>query len=476
MRKLITGIFLLSLIFCFSTEALANSGPVFWQGYPSSEMMAVDKNSPIVVKNEDLVFDFSGHEEGSHYTISGEVTATYEMLNPTDEKQSVQMAFPYIEALDSLSGADISITDGGTLLPYDIYIGDAVQRKEVFGQNAQDPSLAFADIIGSLTNDFYEAKSFSANEKGKLYVIEASPTTEQRINLAVDFDLDFARTKVITKGFNRYERHDKKTKIAAWCYETETLELFVLGEDIDFTVKAYTDGELKEETEACAYHVSEREVELKAYLSEYIKKNTRVAEDSSSFATQSYNLYAKYLDEHFSYNMGYISVEDLLAVENRKRVLVLLYTVEFPPESEKEISVGYMTTGTMDMTKTAKPQYKFDYILNPADNWVDFQNLNIEIITPQTAPYIIENSIELNKAGQNLYSKTLSELPQNDLFFTLYEKEKISVWDMAAGKLQNSFGYITILLAIAAVLLVAALIVVMIVTVVSRLASRHRRP
>ncbi len=466
----------MTLIFCFSTEALANSGPVFWQGYPSSEMMAVDKDSQITVENEDLVFNFSDQKDSSDYTISGKVSATYRMLNPTNKPQSVQMAFPYIEALDSLSEADISITDGGTLLPYDIYIGDAVQREEVFGQNTQDPSLAFADIIGSLTNDFYEAKSFSANEKGKLYTIEASPTTEQRINLAVDFNLDFARTKVITKGFNRYERHDKKTKIAAWCYEPETLEIFVLGEDLDFTVKAYTDGELKEETDAYAYHISEREVEVKAYLSEYIKKNTRVTDDAPIIDTQLYNLYARYLDEHFSHNMGYIPGEDLLTVENSKRVLVLLYTVEFPPESEKEISVGYMTTGTMDMTKTAKPQYTFDYILNPADNWADFQNLNIEIITPDTAPYIIESSIELDKVGENLYSITLSNLPQNDLFFTLYEKEKISVWDKVAGKFQNSFGYITILLAIAAVLLVAALIVATIVTVVSRLANRHHRP
>jgi len=78
------------LIFSFSL-VFANSGPVFWQGYPSSDIMTVDRNSPIEVKSENLIFDFS-EESNDSYSIQANVTAEYEMTNPTDETQSVQMA------------------------------------------------------------------------------------------------------------------------------------------------------------------------------------------------------------------------------------------------------------------------------------------------------------------------------------------------------------------------------------------------
>ena len=39
-------------------------------------------------------------------------------------------------------------------------------------------------------------------------------------------------------------RDGNYTRIAAWCYETEVLQVYVLGEDINFNINAYTDGEL----------------------------------------------------------------------------------------------------------------------------------------------------------------------------------------------------------------------------------------
>ncbi|HHY05244.1 MAG TPA: hypothetical protein GX534_08680, partial [Thermoanaerobacterales bacterium] len=58
MRRLIASIALIFLVFCCGA-AFANSGPVFWQGYPSSEIMSIENDSPIEVKKENLVFDFS---------------------------------------------------------------------------------------------------------------------------------------------------------------------------------------------------------------------------------------------------------------------------------------------------------------------------------------------------------------------------------------------------------------------------------
>lgn len=274
MKKIITIIMLVLVCFSWPAKIFANSGPVYWQGYPSSEMLSIKKNSPIVIQNENLVFDFSDSRINSHYTISGKVIATYNMFNPTDRPQSVQMAFPFVSSLDSLLSEDISITAGNEALPFKIYAGNVVNSYGNPWQEDKDANFEFASIVNTITGIPYKAETFKENEKGKLYTINVKPTTDQKINFAVDFNFDSEKTKILTRGFNRYQRNGEKTKIAAWCYETENLEILVLGKDVDLTISAFSDGELKEKTDLFTYQITERDLELKTYLMEYIKKGT----------------------------------------------------------------------------------------------------------------------------------------------------------------------------------------------------------
>jgi hypothetical protein len=457
-KKFVSIIVLAVVMFSFSTVAFSNSGPVFWQGYPSSDIISIKDNSPIMVNREDLVFDFSDYD-GSGYAISGRVTATYEMFNPTDRPQSVQMAFPFVGRLNSLSPDDIHITADGNMLPYDLYIGDVVSSRRNSMQEDKGLSFDFVGIIGAINDNIYKAKNFEENEKGKLYTIYVKPATHQRINFAVDFNFDYERTKVLTNGFNRYERNDKKTKIAAWCYEPEILEVFVLGEDIDFNINAYTDGELREKTDLFTYQISVQEMELRSYLMEYIKSDSNMRNSGMISDIQLYNLYAKSLDKCFSQAMGYSSRYDLADQENYERLLTLMYNVEFPQDSKKEVSVSYRASGTMDRTKTIKPIYSFDYIFNPAKNWADFKNLNIKIITPREAPYIVKSSIEFTNAESNVYTAALEDLPEDDLSFSLYENKKVTLLDRAVGNLRRNFGYFTFFVAGAGMLLIIGAII-----------------
>jgi len=475
-RLTLTYIVLFTAIMAaFAAPVFANSGPVFWQGYPSSDVMAIEENSPIVIENENLVFDFYDIDSFS-YSLRGKVTATYEMLNPTQETKTVQMAFPFVGKLDSLLAKEIAISADGHELPYDIYIGDVVNSHgSSFQKKEEDASFDFASIISTITDETYKAENFAENEKGKRYLIEVKPTTDQRINFAVDFNFNPEKTKVLTTGFNRYEGDGVNTRIAAWCYEPRTLEIFVLGEDVDFEITGFSDGELEDKTDLFTYQLSEQEVEVKPYLLDYIKKNTYVQNDDSiikkeldksqSYNNQLYNLYAKSLDQTFSNRSGYSSEYDLIEKENYERILTLVYTVEFPPNSTKEVSVSYRTAGTMDNTKTAKPLHTYDYILNPAKNWGDFKNLNIEIITPQQAPYVVASSIELAREENEdnkdsyVYTATLATLPEDDFTFTIYSAEKITLLDKIQGSLNKSFGYFAPLVIGVVVLIIVAFII-----------------
>ncbi|MPN37686.1 hypothetical protein SDC9_185206 [bioreactor metagenome] len=139
--------------------------------------------------------------------------------------------------------------------------------------------------------------------------------------------------------------------------------------------------------------------------------------------------------------MGFCSDGDIFAESYNERIITLVYDVEFPSSSVRNVSVTYNTKGTMDKRNTVKPQYSFDYILNPAKNWSSFNNLNIKIITPQAAPYIIDSSVEFTKEEGNIYTTVFEKLPEEELSFTLYPNEKITLLDRVNGRINRSFGY-----------------------------------
>ncbi|MGI6485987.1 MAG: hypothetical protein ACOX15_06715 [Tepidanaerobacteraceae bacterium] len=458
MKRLLTSLISIIAVISFSGVIYANSGPVFWKGYPSANIMSLDENSPILIEREDLIFDFSNG--AFDYTINGKTTANYYMVNPTNKQQSVQMAFPFVGRLPELSQEDILISADGVPVLYDVYIGDVV---DYYGHPEDDKELNFdfERIIKTVTNEPYRAENFKQDQIGKLYLIEVEPTTDQRINFSVDFELDVDKTKVLTNGFNRFERHGGNIKIASGCYKPEVLEIFVLGEDIDLIMNAYSDGQLTKKTDLFTHKISTKDVELRSYLMDCVKNNDYIKLNAMFSDIQLYNTYSKALDSYLT--SGYSSVEDLLQQGSLQRILILVYTVDFPGNAEKKVSVCYNISGTMDRRETADALYTYDYILNPAQNWRDFNNLNIKIIAPEEAPHIVKSSIEFTKGENNVYTAFLEKLPEYDLFFTLYSKDKITLFDKIRGKFQRPFGYFAMLLLYPIGLLIAVIIIVMVI-------------
>ena len=383
MKKLVK-ITVILLISSFSL-VYANSGPVFWQGYPSSDIMTVDRNSPIEVKSENLIFDFSD-ENNDSYSVQANVTAEYEMTNPTDETQSVQMAFPYVERLSNVNYENIKITANGKKVPYEVYAGKTVNSYGNSFEENKDENLDFNEIVNTISNDTYEAKSFKADEIGKLYYFKIKPTANEKVDFTVDFTYDQEKTNIITKNFNSFSREDEKIRIASGCFESQIAEIYVLGEDININkISGYNIGSSKEETNSFAYELIEKEVDVKTFLLDSMKSYS-YADFEHISDVQLYNLYASALDKYFVNNQGFCMVDDVLAESSYVRIITLVYTVEFLPAQDQTVSVSYNTNGTMDKRNTTSPQYLFDYILNPAKNWNSFNNLNINILSDKEGP------------------------------------------------------------------------------------------
>lgn len=110
---------MLALLLVLLTPAAANSAPTRLDGVGGSAL-EVDENCPVTVSAETLTFRIDG--EGDYGQLSAQVTAVYQMENPTDEALIVPMAF-YLEERkgqvgEGLDPNEVSITADGQALSF----------------------------------------------------------------------------------------------------------------------------------------------------------------------------------------------------------------------------------------------------------------------------------------------------------------------------------------------------------------------
>lgn len=442
MRKNIIYIFIITLIMLISFVNLgyANSGPTFWHGYPSLEILSIEENSPIVVENEDLIFDFSKDEylEYGDYSISGLVTAIYRMSNQSSEDQTVQMAFPIISSLRRFNPEEIDIKIDNKSIPFDIYIGDEVGNIRNRKDDQEDDRLDFEQILKSINREVYLPQNYDLNEIGTLYTYNVSRTSEEDVNFVIEYTYDREKTRLITKGFNGYWEDNGEIRISSWIHDKEILEIYVIGEDIDFNIRVFTDGELSKVTDAYSYELKKDDISLEDYLKKSIVEYKDFDRYNDYLAdNQLLNLVYKGLDDIIEHNVVNLWIDELFSLDDLDRIILLIYEVNFSKESGREVSVSYLSRGTMDRTSTYDPLYTFDYLLNPAERWAGFTNLNIEIRPPKSNPYIVDSSIDLFKNEDGNYIGNFESLPDKDLSFTLYSKEEITFMDKVKRKVDN---------------------------------------
>ena len=144
---------LLPLLPALLQPVSANSAPTRWEGSPGSEVLAVEENCPISVTQEDLSFYIA---ESIHYSLNAQVSAVYQMENPTAEPHNIQMAFSLEESMHSFDPAIVHITADSATLPFQL-VWDGVSpdyRPQTF-----DPDQVGTLYTFTLTQPPEETKS-----------------------------------------------------------------------------------------------------------------------------------------------------------------------------------------------------------------------------------------------------------------------------------------------------------------------------
>ena len=424
MKKSIGRLIILFILFTMAAPvSMANSGPVYMREFPSFNIVALE-DCPIIVVSEALEFDFSVDMERMNWSPPARVTASYRMQNPTQESKTITMAFPSVMGLLE-SERLTKITVDGVEIPFTMRHGEPMShtgRTEYLDQFRQTASME--NILKQLNNEPDELRNFDKNGIGTLYRFSLSKHHE-RLGVIVSFSLDSKRTKVVVLDFSGYSvSEDGKIELFNW-FESDGVYgaeawMLVLGEDTvrDLQIEAY-EG-YKENPVRDAGVVYEKEiVEINSFLSEQIARQiSRYQLDILNVNDFEAPIYHR-LDEWFEYNQ-IVTLDDAVGVIHEQHLVVFLYDVTFPPDSMTEVTVQYVTDGTMDRRNSRNPMYAYAYISNPARGFAGFGSIDVVIRPPAEAPYLISSTWPFEKGDEGIYTASFDALPDDDLLFTLY--------------------------------------------------------
>ncbi len=431
-------VFLLILLF-LTPEFLmvsANSAPFIWVNYPSSSMMAIDSDTDIEVLKEDLHFDFSQQTEES-FSLGARASAKYEMKNTKDEAEVSSMVFPFFKKMWGEGSDEIEVFVEGEEIPYEVFYGKEAEL------NDEDPAMYVMDIesiLSSVTREQYQPESFGYADEGKLYRVKAKRKVEQSGYLQVGFNIIESSQKVMARGFNSYGSNGTgEYVLGAHLDEGETTaEFFVLGGDpsvLSVDIVSSIENGVKKPVDDIQYEVHEEYMDLATYFKNYVTESEYFPVVGMN-TVQEQNLYFEALDRALGEQA--VIMEDMITMYlGDPRYAMIVYDVPFEAGEEKTVEVRYLTYGTMDRRETREPTYTYDYFLQPAARWKDFQNLSVKITPTQDYPFVIESTLPMERLEDGTYSGEFETLPEEDLRFVLYENEEITAMDRAKGTLSN---------------------------------------
>lgn len=418
----------------------ANSAPVYWEGYPSTVIMSVDEDTDIRVDSEKLLFDLSEGLKGGYSPLC-RITAAYSMSSGKDTTSI--MAFPYIGSLQSLYEGEVRITADGEEVPFSLFFGEPAEGYGTFSDSEKKDPQPFSNILSKVTKTDYEPISFDADEKATLVSLDVKKTSSSSLMISVPMDLQGKDTDIIALDFNGYSREGDRMELKSWVDSTDTIEFLVIGDRFDVAVEGYIDATEKEKNDGFTYEISEDEVDIRDFL---LKEGERLlGRKITDDSTQYWNVLAREVDRAIQNNDGFASIDELTNALYTDRYILFIYSVDFMKETSREVSVSYLSSGTMDKRETTTPKYTFSYLLSPASLWNGFKDLNMEIRTSETEPYILESTLGFEKTADRNYEASFDTLPDKDLVFTVYKSEKVTLSDRFNGWLNRSYGLIFML-------------------------------
>ena len=422
MRKIIIILFVFVFSFNFlSQDIYANSAQKYWSGSKGTTILVAEENSPIIVTQEDLIFNIYDFPI-NHYDFNGSQNyeanfkAIYQFKNTADYDVSAKLYFP-LGHLPSYLGSDNYLNSPEVFNNYKISVnGEEVDSNIRYTHSPRFVEFNITKDI-NLINDDYIESFFKEDTKVKEIIYQVSEYDKEKYpaaDAAISFKLDENKNRVLLENQSGFDLREEKGILTTWV-DKEAFSLFIFGEDLDElpNFEVYKDGSRKEKIDVNIDVVDIKEYSFKEFIE--AQYGNRASISFVDYYNAKVNLY-----DQMSVN-GFILNENLSEFEK-----------DLMPWFEYEIQIGANESISNEVCASLYPDinehyvpaiYNYHYLLSPASTWKEFNNLNIQINTDK---YLNTSSLELVK-NENGYSYSSQELPDTELEFSLSDSENPQV-------------------------------------------------
>ena len=411
------AVILLTVTF-LSLTVTANSGPTFWEGRPSAELLSVDGDSPVKVVHESLVFDCR-HVDDQGWTIGSKVTATYEMHNTEEADHVCMMAFPYIGNLEKQTH-NPQVRVDGEAISYGLYLGDPLKRS-LYDIEGQLRPLDFESMLHQINHQVLITENIDPDRLyRKVSILRSGGTDRQEVKVTIDFDPQ--KVHIIALPMNALSASHGHTEISADLRPNEAMDILLVGDPscAEITSISVANGEGN-------YSTEEDMIPFKDFYQESLLPYTASLYGNFQFMealdeVQLYNLMVTAIEEGFQHTFEVLEIDSLASELLRERVMLLVYEVPFQGKGYRQVSVTYEAKATMEGGRR-KRDYIFHYFLNPARHWKAFGGLDVTVYGHEHAFEMVGSSIEFEETEAGVYKASLTALPWDDLTFILRESQ-----------------------------------------------------
>ncbi len=435
-KKLLTVLLMTAALLMLSAlSAFANSAQQSFVGTAANGAIITDKESPITVERERLVFDipefpehyYSNAEQLSEY--DAKVSAEYSFYNPADYSVKATLLFPfgtlpmYVDGVNYDSGEPVSVID---LSDYGVKING--EQTEITLRHTYSEKYTPFDYEQQL-----EYLSGRDAEKGILkrearvmrYEFEAEnfPEGEDYLTFTVSIEADDG-FQIIANP--RYFMRDKTLITLGFSVRAgESFVLYTVGErqfeleDID-NWNGYLKGAIEERNRTSA------KPKLK-YATELTFGELAMSEYSESLGVSEqdwYNAFVAMLGEHGN-SYSFVSASEARFDLTEDLMRWYEYEIELAP-GERITNIVCAPIYPDYDTGYSPYIYRYTYLTSPARSFTEFGELEIIINTPYS---IVESMTEILSENQKAvlqetdggYRIVLSGLPDREIVFTLSE-------------------------------------------------------
>ncbi len=433
-RKPFLSILFVALMLALSSiPTQANSALRYWEGTHTSGVIVTDPDCPIIVEDEQLIFDLHEfplthyQEEKQFLAYSGKVSAQYTFYNPADYTVNATLVFPFGAAplynYESYDEANNRYVHTDDFEKYQLLIdGQPIEKTLRFTYFERNDQFELERDLSLLHDDYVEDEFFALDLPVARYTYEISGIDEEAYPAAsAAFDLatdDGKRKYLFMEQSGGMSLENDGLRVSAWADNEQSLTLYVLGEALDqaITWTLYQNGSTENGEEI------DGSVTLTDTASLTFKELALIGRDENSLVSDIdwYNAMVYAMNTNCWEHNALILNDPYYDLDISDYLMRWYqYDITLKPHQRIVNTVEAPMYPTIDAT--IDPEiYEYTYLLSPASSYAQFNTLDIQIHTPY---FLLENSLGDFMKNEDGYMLSLTGLPKQELTFSLSASE-----------------------------------------------------